>query len=213
MNAPERPEGSEPDKTPATQPEKGLFEPPAAQERESRSILPWAVAGAAVVIAVGLFLVLGHGRKPTATARATSGAGASPGGLNPGKAGLAALDPYAGQLAISGLKMSQAGNMMGGQTTYIDGQIANLGQRTVSGITVQVVFGGFSGEIVQKTTLPLDLIRAREPYVDTEPVSADPIEPGQTRSFRLIVDSVTQDWNQNYPEIRISQVTGSPAGK
>jgi hypothetical protein len=44
--------------------------------------------------------------------------------------------------------------------------------------------------------------------VDLQPVNRDPILPGQTRDFRLIFDSVPQDWNQNYPEIRVIQVTG-----
>jgi len=103
--------------------------------------------------------------------------------------------------------MSQAGNLVGGQTTYIDGQITNKGTKTVTGITVQVAFHGFTEPIAQKSTMALSLIRTREPYVDTEPVGAAPILPGQTRDFRLIFDSVPQDWNQNYPEIRVIQVT------
>jgi hypothetical protein len=39
-------------------------------------------------------------------------------------------------------------------------------------------------------------------------VSAAPIRPGETREFRLIFDNIPQDWNQNYPEIRIITVTG-----
>lgn len=195
MNGPERPAGSEPEKGAATQPEKELFAPPGAREREPRSIVPWVIAGAVVLIVAGVILTLPHGSKPS-----------SPGTANPGGAGLAVADPYAPHLAISHLRMSQAGNMAGGQTTYIDGQITNQGNRTVTGITAQLAFVGFSGQMVQKATLQLNLIRTREPYVDTEPVSANPIQPGQTRDFRLIVDSVTQDWNQNDPEIRIIQV-------
>jgi len=56
--------------------------------------------------------------------------------------------------------------------------------------------------------MPLTLIRTRQPYVDTQPVAAAPIHPGETRDFRLIFDSLPQDWNQNYPEIRVIAVTG-----
>jgi hypothetical protein len=42
--------------------------------------------------------------------------------------------------------------------------------------------------------------------VDTQPVSAAPIEPGQTRDFRLIFDTMPADWNQQIPEIRIISV-------
>jgi hypothetical protein len=98
--------------------------------------------------------------------------------------------------------------MAGGQNTYIDGQVTNRGQETITGITVQVAFHGFTQPIAQKNTMPLTLIRTREPYVDTEPVNMAPILPGQTRDFRLIFDNVPQDWNQNYPEIRVISVTG-----
>jgi hypothetical protein len=103
--------------------------------------------------------------------------------------------------------MSQAGSVAGAQSTYIDGQVTNNGQKTVAAITVQVAFRGFENPIAHKETMPLALIRTRQPYVDTQPVSAAPIRPGETRDFRLIFDSLPQDWNQNYPEIRVIRVT------
>jgi hypothetical protein len=167
-----------------------MFEPPRPADREPRSALPWVIAGGLVMLALGVVIALSHH-------------GAAP---NPGGAGLAPADAYAASLPITGLTMSQAGNMAGGQTTYIDGQIANTGSKTVTGITVQVAFHGFTTPIALKSTMALSLIRTREPYVDLQPVSAAPIAPGQTREFRLIFDSVPPDWNQNYPELRIIQV-------
>ena len=104
--------------------------------------------------------------------------------------------------------MSEASNFAGGKVTYLDGQIANQGNKTLTAITVQVAFRNDLREIAQKETMPLSLIRTREPYVDTEPVSADPIQPGQQRDFRLIFDSVPADWNQEFPEVRIIQAQG-----
>ncbi len=52
------------------------------------------------------------------------------------------------------------------------------------------------------------LVRTREPYVDTQPVSANPLKPGDERDFRIILDSVAQDWNGQYPEVRVIQVAG-----
>jgi hypothetical protein len=170
----------------------GMFEPHGPAEREPRSPVPWIVAAVGVIgVLVGL-IVMAH--RPSQT--------------NPGGAGLAPADPYAASLTISNLQMSQAGSMAGGQNTYIDGQITNKGQETVTGITVQVGFTGFTGQLVGKPVMPLALIRTRQPYVDTEPVRLAPILPNQTRDFRLIFDSVPPDWNQNYPEIRVIQVAG-----
>ena len=97
--------------------------------------------------------------------------------------------------------------MVGSQVTYIDGQVSNQGGKTVTGITVQVAFRDIGNQLVQKKAMPLDLIRMRQPYVDTQPVSAWPIRPGETREFRLIFDHVAQDWNQSYPEIQVIEVT------
>jgi hypothetical protein len=143
-----------------------------------------------VVLAIGALLAVNH-REPA----------------NPGGAGLAPPDPYAASLPISNLQMSQAGNMAGSQTTYVDGRITNQGQKTVTGITVQVAFHGLENPIAKKETMPLTLIRTRQPYVDTQSVSAAPLASGETREFRLIFDSLPQDWNQGYPEIRIIEVT------
>ncbi len=175
--------------TPSADP--GLFGRPA--DREPRSPLPWVVSlvVAVLIVAIGAFVAFHHPAPPA----------------NPGGAGLAPPDPYAASLPIAHLQMSQAGSVAGAQSTYIDGQITNNGQKTVTAITVQVAFHGFANPIAKKETLPLTLIRTRQPYVDTQPVSAAPIHPGETRDFRLIFDSLPQDWNQNYPEIRIIAVT------
>jgi hypothetical protein len=76
----------------------------------------------------------------------------------------------------------------------------------MAAITVQVGFHNDVGQFAQRLAVPLNLIRTREPYVDTQPVSAAPIEPGQTRDFRLIFDTVPVDWNQQIPEIRVISV-------
>jgi hypothetical protein len=157
---------------------------------EPRSWLPWAVAGAVIVIGVGLLAVLGGRHTPSSIAP-----------------GLTAADPYSANLAISNVHMSEASNFAGGKVTYLDGQIANTGKQTLKSVTVQVAFRNDLKEIAQKETMPLSLIRTHEPYVDTQPVSAAPIKPGEQREFRLIFDTVAPDWDQVYPEIRVIHVS------
>ena len=152
--------------------------------------MPLAIAAAAVVIvAVVVVLLLEHGK-----ARAT---------VTPITA---APDAYAASLPISGLQMSESSNLAGGKVTYLDGHIANTGSRTVTAITVQVLFRTFAHEVAQNETQPLMIIRTRDPYIDVEPVSAAPLAPGAQADFRLIFDAVNPDWDGAYPEVRVLHV-------
>jgi uncharacterized protein DUF2393 len=160
------------------------------KESREHNWLPLAVAaGVVVVVATVVILVLQHGRKP-ATVTPIS----------------ATADPYAASLPITGLVMSESSNLAGGKVTYVDGHIANKGNRSVTGITVQVLFRDIAQEVTQNETQPLKLIRMRDPYVDIEPVSAAPLRPGDERDFRLIFDAISPDWNGAYPQLRIVRV-------
>jgi hypothetical protein len=89
--------------------------------------------------------------------------------------------------------------------TYLDGHITNEGNRTVTGITVQVLFRDAAHEVAGNETQSLQIIRTREPYVDLEPLSAAPLKPGDAADFRLVFDApaVPDQWDGAYPEIRI----------
>jgi hypothetical protein len=158
--------------------------------QQERNWLPMALAALIVVaVAGGIILIFEHGKStPAVTPVSTP------------------TDPYAANLAISQLQMSESANLAGGKSTYLDGQIANNGARTVTAITVQVIFRDPAHEVAWNQTQPLMLIRTRQPYIDVEPVSAAPIRPGDTRDFRLIFDNVPQDWDGAYPEIRMIHV-------
>ncbi len=164
-----------------------MIRPQAAQER---NWLPMVVA-AVILVAVVIGLVLFYERGKSAPV------------VTPISA---ALDPYAGNLPISNLHMSESANLAGGKVTYLDGSIANTGSRKVSEITVQVLFRDPAHEVAQNETQALNLIRTREPYVDVEPVSAAPLKPGDSADFRLIFDTTAQDWDGTFPEIRIIHV-------
>lgn len=161
-------------------------------KQEKGNWLPWIVAGSVVVIALAVLILLSSRRNSVPTSQSTTQ--------------MAPADPYAPNLPITNIQMSESSNLAGGKVTYVDGHIANRGQKEVSGIVVQVAFRSYTGQFAQRETLPMNLIRTREPYVDTEPVSARPLKPGDERDFRLIFDNVSPDWNQSYPEIRVIQV-------
>ncbi len=103
--------------------------------------------------------------------------------------------------------MSESESLSGGKSTYIDGFLKNTGAKTVTGATVQVLFANDMALPPQVETLPLALIRTHQPYVDTQPVSAAPIAPGDEREFRLIFENISSNWNQQLPEIHVTQVS------
>jgi len=150
-------------------------------------VMAWGVAGLAVLVVVVVLVMMGRHK---ATAPTT---------VQP-------LAPYAANLPMSQLAMSESTSLSGGKSTFIDGHIRNTGNQSVSGITVQVIFRNDEAMPPQIDTLPLSLVRTREPYVDTQPVSAAPLKPGDERDFRLIFESIPANWNTQIPEIRVIQV-------
>jgi len=162
---------------------------PSAEPKE-RPWLPLAVAAAAVLLIVGTAILILERGKPAVKVTSVT----------------AAPDIYAASLPISNLAMSESSNLAGGKVTYLDGRIANRGGRTVTGVTVQILFRSFAHEVTQNETQFLKLVRMREPYIDVEPVSAAPLGPGEERDFRLIFDTVSPDWDGGYPEVRILRV-------
>ena len=157
---------------------------------EGRSWLPWIIAGAVVVAVLVWLTISSHQQR---AARQAQNASATP-------------DAYASQLAISNLKMSEAANFAGGKVTYVDGTIANKGDKIVGSVTVVVTFHNDIGEPPQIAPMPLTLIRTREPYVDIEALSAEPLKPGDSHDFRLIFDHVSPTWNQQFPTIQPTRV-------
>ena len=154
-----------------------------------RNWVPVAIAALVVVAILAAIFIFGRGKPaPPATP------------IN------ASADPYAAHLVISDLAMSQSSNIAGNQLTYVDGHIVNKGNRTVTGITVQVLFRDAVHQVAQNETLPMKFIRIREPYIDVEPVSAAPLKPGEGQDFRLIFDTLTQNWDGAYPQLRIIHV-------
>jgi len=159
-----------------------------AEEMEERGGMPvaaWVVAALIVVVLVGALVFFGW-KKPAE----------APNTLLP-------ADAYAASLPLTQFAMSESENLTGGKQTYLDGQIGNTGGRTVVAVTVQVVFQNDMELAPQIDTLPLTLIRVKEPYIDTEPVSAAPLKPGDEREFRLTFETVPENWNQQMPEVRV----------
>lgn len=167
----------------------GLFAEP---KREPRSfpIVPIAIALVAVaLIAAVVFLVNRH-----------HGPSTSPDTLRP-------VAAYAGNLKLTQLAMSESTSFSGGKSTFLDGHIENVGSSTVTGLTAQVLFASDAGGPPQLETVPVTLVRTRQPYLDTEPVASAPLAPGAGADFRLTFEGIRPEWNQQLPVIHLVEVT------
>lgn len=155
---------------------------------------PWMAIGIAVALilaAVGAAFLFSSRRPPPA----------------PAANEVTPLHPYAAQLKLTELKMSTAQNFVGATVTYLEGKVANSGDKTVSGATVEATFRNSLGQLVQKEAQPLMYIHTRKPYTDVTDLRANPLKPGETREFRLTFDHVSADWNRELPELRITAVS------
>jgi len=143
-----------------------------------------------VVVVVAIIVWVGHNR---------SGSGV-----------LNQADPYATKLQISNLHMATAENFAGGAVTYIEGKLANSGDKKVTAARVELVFKNSLGEVSQKEpNLPVMVLLPNIPYVDYGPIERAPLSPGQARDFRLTIEHVTADWDGQIPQIRVVGVSTS----
>ena len=151
--------------------------------------LPWvpilAAVGIVVVLVLGLIFFTRSEAKPPHTT----------------------TDPYAINLAFSGMKMSASENFAGGTVTFLDGKLTNNGDKTVTGIEVEITFKNSLGEVVQKENQGARVLQLSGPYPDTVSLQAAPLRPKSDRLVRFTFEHISGDWNQQYPELRIVHVT------
>jgi hypothetical protein len=164
----------------------GLLQPsPVSEERDTSKRTIMVAIAVVIVVAATLALVLRE--KPAA---------------NSGP------PPYAANLKFGDLKMSQAQNFAGATVTYIDGTLSNTGTRTVSHLDLQVTFKDLYSQVAQvEENVPVKLLETGGPYLDTVDLAVSPLGPGQSKPFRLIFEHVSEQWNQAYPDLQITNVT------
>ncbi len=112
--------------------------------------------------------------------------------------------PYAAKLKFSDLKMSQAQNFVGANVTYVDGTLTNTGDKTLTHAVVRVTFKDLYGQVAQIEEVPIKVLQTSGPYLDTVDLSNSPLSAGQSKPFRLIFEHVSQQWNQAYPDLQIT---------
>jgi len=163
----------------------GLIEPsPVTEERESiwRPVLIGVVL---VVVVVGV-IVLALRERPRTPTGPTA---------------------YAANLKLSDLNMSAAENFVGATVSYLDGTVINSGDTVVTHAAIRGVFKDEMGQAVGDETVPLHVLQTTGPYPDAVDLNASPLAPGQSKTFRLTFESISSQWNHQYPELRITDVS------
>lgn len=114
-------------------------------------------------------------------------------------------DAYASTLKLSDMKLSAAENYMGGTVTYLDVNITNTGDKTLSGAQVHATFKNSMDQVVQTETLPVHVLVENKMggYPDLVDLSRNPIAPGQSRTLRITLEHISSDWNQTAPEMQL----------
>src|SRR6201987_1730882 len=107
--------------------------------------------------------------------------------------------PYAVSIKFSEMKMSAAENFVGATVSYIDGTVTNAGNQTVTHVMAEVTFKDSMGQLAQRDSVPLRVLRTSGPYPEAVDLSLSPLAPGQSKPYRLIFESISAQWNHEYP--------------
>jgi hypothetical protein len=100
---------------------------------------------------------------------------------------------YVHNLALSDVRMQASENFMRQRVVEIQGKIANNGPRPLKSIEIYCLFYGIDGREVYRERVPI--VR-----------STAPLNPNETRPFRLPYDSLPEGWNQAMPKMVIAQI-------
>jgi hypothetical protein len=159
---------------------------PAQPKAQERNWTPFLVGLIAVVLVVAIIVVVSRHKGETAPQ----------------------LNPYAAKLQLSNPKMSAAENYVGGTVTYLDVNITNTGDQALTGAAMKLVFKNSMNEVVQTETLPLHVLIENQMggYPDLVDLGRSPIAPGKTKTVRMTLEHISADWNQNYPEMQLTDL-------
>ncbi len=148
-----------------------------ARESQRTSLVPILIGVLAVAATGGTILYLQSTGNDTAEAVLTDAARA-----------------YLSNLDLSDVNMEANEDALGLTLLEITGDIANLGDSTVTLVEANCVFRDVNG---------LEIERQRSAFVNRR---SGPLAPGERRSFRMAFDSVPEGWNQIRPDLYIAQI-------
>jgi hypothetical protein len=102
---------------------------------------------------------------------------------------------YLKQIGVTDIHMSAAETGLGSSVTYLDARIDNGGTRAVREVDLDLTFVDMLNQTVLKRTV--------HPIAAT----AAPLQPGESRPFRVTFDYMPAEWNQGAPGIAVTYVS------
>ena len=134
--------------------------------------------GVAVFVAVVLGVVFWLSRQRT------------PGPLPPSQEDIA----YAAKLDLADLHLTAEEKFLGQAVVYLDGKLANRGDKILRGLSLRLYFRDYMNQVV-----------LREDHVVLN-TNAAPLAPGQARAFQLRFDRLPDAWNRQVPQFQLISI-------
>ncbi len=157
------------------------MEPGESSYKDQRSQFPYAFTAGLIIVAIlvtVIVLVVKHTRTaPVAEVKLPYGA---------------AEQAYSDRIHFDDIKLAHATNFLNQDFTYVAGTVANMGDKDIKAIQVQIEF---------RNTLDQVVLRETESLI---PPDADPIPAGQRRDFQVTLEHLSEEWNHQYPSIHVT---------
>jgi hypothetical protein len=99
---------------------------------------------------------------------------------------------YAEHIHFLNLQLSQATNFLNQEFTYVNGEIANDGARTVRALEITLEFHDPFGQVI--------LRESRRVITPDAPA----LLGGQHRAFQVTLEHIPVEWNKQFPSIRVT---------
>jgi hypothetical protein len=93
--------------------------------------------------------------------------------------------------------MQASENFMKQRLVEVQGKLSNDGPRALQAVDIYCLFYGIDGR---------EIYRERVPIL---PAKSRPLQPQETRDFRLPFDTLPDTWNQAVPRMVIARITFS----
>lgn len=101
---------------------------------------------------------------------------------------------YSQRIAFGEIRLSTAQNFANQPIIYVDGAVRNNLDRPITLLTVNTRFRDVDGQVVFGDTIVV--VNEKRP----------PLDPGQSRPFRMGFEGVPYTWNRQTPEMQVARL-------